>query len=441
MIRSVIQIPLRCAAVAMIALMAAIPAHALDIQQVTSPGGLKAWLVEAHDIPFTALEIRFRGGASLDAPQKRGEINLMTATLEEGSADYDSQGFAAAQEMLAAKFGFDVDDDTLSVSARMLTENRDKATDLLRGALTDPHFDQASVDRVRGQVLSIIASEAKDPGATAAQTFRKIAYGDQPYGSSLNGTTDSVKALTREDMFDAKARVMARDRMVISAVGDITPEQLGLMLDRLLGGLPATGAPMPAPVTPALTGGVTVVPFETPQSVVIFGQPGIALNDPDFFPAYVLNQILGAGGFSSRLMEEVREKRGLTYGIYTYLVTRDLANTWQGSFASANEKVAEAVKITQTEWAKAATGAVTDKELNDAKTYLTGAYPLRFDGNANIADILAGMQLNGMGVDYINTRNDQVNAVTREDVARVAKRLMDPSGLRFIVVGKPIGLN
>ena len=127
----------------------AMPAHAINIEDVTSPGGIKAWLVEAHDIPFTALEIRFRGGASLDAPGKRGEINLMAATLEEGSADYDSQGFAAAQEALAAKFGFDVDDDTLSVSARMLTENRDKVVDLLRGALVDPHFDQASVDRVR----------------------------------------------------------------------------------------------------------------------------------------------------------------------------------------------------------------------------------------------------------------------------------------------------
>lgn len=433
MIRNILR-----AAVALIVL--ALPAHALDIREVTSPGGIKAWLVEAHDIPFTALEIRFRGGASLDAAGKRGEINLMAATLEEGSADYDSQGFAAAQEMLAAKFGFDVDDDTLSVSARILTDNRDKAVDLLRGALIDPHFDQASVDRVRGQVLSIIASEEKDPGAIAGATFRKLAWPDHPYGTSLNGTAESVKALTREDMFDAKARVMTRDRMVVSVVGDITPEDLGPLLDRLLGNLPATGAPMPPDIAPQLSGGVTVVPFESPQSVVIFGQKGIPMDDPDFFPAYILNQILGAGGFSSRLMEEVREKRGLTYGIYTYLVPKDLSATWQGSFASANDKVAEAVKITQEQWAKAATGAVTDQELSDAKTYLTGAYPLRFDGNANIADILAGMQLSGMPPDYINTRNEKVNAVTKDDIVRVAKRLMDPAGLRFVVVGKPVGM-
>lgn len=431
---------IRVALAAVMALICALPARAIEITEVTSPGGITAWLVEAHDIPFTALEIHFRGGASLDAPGKRGAINLMTATLEEGAGTMDSQGFAEATEALAAQFSFDVGDDSLNISARMLTENRDKAVDLLREALINPHFDQASLDRVRGQVQSIIASDAQDPNAIAGQKFRALAFGDHPYGSSLNGTADSVKALTREDMFDAKARVMARDRLVVSAVGDITADELGALLDRLLGDLPATGAPMPPRAELRLTGGTTVVDYDTPQSVVIFGQPGLAMDDPDFFAAYVLNQILGEGGFSSRLMAEVREKRGLTYGIYTYLVTRDLAETWQGSFASANEKVAEAIEVTRAEWARAAKGEVTDTELSEAKTYLTGAYPLRFDGNDQIAAILAGMQLNHMPIDYINTRNAQVEAVTKEDVARVAKRLLDADALRFVVVGRPVGV-
>ncbi|MCV2879190.1 insulinase family protein [Sedimentimonas flavescens] len=418
-----------------------LPARALDIQQVTSPGGLKAWLVEAHDIPFTALEIRFRGGASLDAPEKRGAITLMAATLEEGAGQMDAQAFAEATESLAAQFSFDVDDDTLKVSARMLTENRDKAVDLLREALTNPRFDQVAVDRVRGQVLSIIASDEEDPNAIAGRTFRQLAYGGHPYGSSLNGTAESVKALSREDIFDAKARVMARDRLVISAVGDITPAELGVLLDHLLGDLPETGAPMPPRAELGLAGGVSVVDYDTPQSVVIFGQQGLAMDDPDFFAAYVINQILGEGGFASRLMEEVREKRGLTYGIYTYLAPKDLAETWQGSFASANGKVAEAIAVTRAEWARMATGEVTDQELNDAKTYLTGAYPLRFDGNGQIAGILAGMQLNHMPIDYVNTRNAKVEAVTKEDIKRVAQRLLNADALRFVVVGKPEGLD
>ncbi|MGO4852015.1 M16 family metallopeptidase [Phaeovulum sp. W22_SRMD_FR3] len=416
------------------------PAHAVDIQEVTSPGGLKAWLVEDHSIPFTALEVRFRGGTSLDAPGKRGEINLMTALIEEGAGEMNAQGFAEAAESLAADFSFDAGSDTVSVSARMLSDNRDKAVNLLREALVNPRFDQDALDRVRGQVLSIIAADSRDPNAIAGNAFAQQAWGEHPYGSDQNGTAESVSKLTREDMFDARARVLARDRIYVSAVGDITPDQLGKMLDHLLGDLPATGAPMPPRAELKLTGGTTVVDFDTPQSVVIFGEAGIDMDDPDFFAAYVANQVIGGAGFASRLMEEVREKRGLTYGIGSYLVPRDLGATWQGGFSSANEKVAEAIKVTKAEWAKMASGGVTDKELDEAKTYLTGAYPLRFDGNGRIADILVGMQMQGLPRDYVNTRNAKVEAVTKEDVARVAKRLLNADALRFVVVGRPVGV-
>lgn len=424
------------------AITLALPARAaVDITPVTSPGGITAWLVENHDIPFTALEIRFRGGASLDAPGKRGAINLMTALLEEGAGAMDAQAFAEAAETLAARFGFDVGDDTLSISAQMLTENRDASVALLREALVNPRFDQTALDRVRGQVLSAIARAEKDPQSIAGDTFARLAYGDHPYGSSIDGTADSVNALTREDMFDARARVMARDRLFVSAVGDISAEDLGVLLDRLLGDLPETGAPMPPRSDLGLTGGTTVVDHDSPQSVVIFGHQGLAMDDPDFFAAYVLNEVLGAGGFSSRLMNEVREKRGLTYGIASYIVPKDLAETWQGSFASANEKVAEAISVVRAEWARIVDEGVTAQELADAKTYLTGAYPLRFDGNGRIADILVGMQLSDLPIDYVNTRNAKVEAVTAEDVARVARRLLDAQALHFVVVGRPVGLN
>lgn len=431
---------IRAAFIALLAL--ATPALAeVPIQSVTSKGGITAWLVEDHEIPFTALEIRFKGGASLDAPGKRGAINLMTATLEEGTGDMDSRAFAKASESLAAQFSFDAGNDSVSISAQMLTENRDEAVALLRRALIEPSFPQVAVDRVRGQVRSIIQSSATDPNEIAGETFSKMAYGDHPYGTSLNGTLDSIATLTRDDLIDAKARVMARDRLYVSAVGDITPEALGVLLDDLLGALPETGAPMPSEAKLGLTGGVTVVPYDSPQSVVVFGEQGIAVDDPDFFAAYVANQILGDGGFSSRLMDEVREKRGLTYGVASYLVPRDHAAMWQGSFASSNEKVAEAIDVIRTEWRKMAEGPVTAKELDEAKTYLTGAYPLRFDGNGTIAGILVGMQMDGYPIDYPAGRNAKIEAVTAQDVARVSKRFLDADALRFVVVGTPVGLN
>ena len=422
------------------ALMLAAPVEAVEIQEVTSPGGIEAWLVEDHSIPFTALELRFRGGASLDAPGKRGAINLMTATIEEGAGDLDAQGFAEAREALAASYGFSVGDDTLSVSARMLTENRDAAVDLLKLALTEPRFDADAIERVRGQVLSGLQSDAQDPGTLAGRAFDALAFGAHPYGSAKDGTLESVAALTREDIVEAHTRTIARDRVVVSAVGDITAEELGALLDNLLADLPQTGAPLPGEAEMGLTGGVIVVDIDTPQSVVVFGHEGLARDDPDFFPAYILNQILGGGGFSSRLMQEVREARGLTYGIYSYIVPRDHAETWQGSFASSNDRVAEAIEVVRAEWVKAAAEGVTAEELEAAKTYLTGSYPLRFDGNGQIADILVGMQLDGLPADYVNTRNAEVEAVTLEDIARVAAERLHPDDLRFVVAGRPVAL-
>jgi len=422
-------------------LMAASPLWAeVRIAEVTSPGGIRAWLVEDHGIPFTALSLQFRGGTSLDAPGKRGAVALMAGLLEEGSAGRDSQGFANARDDLAAQFGFDADADGVTVSTRFLTDNRDRAVDLLRGALADPAFDPASVARVRGQILSILQSNAISPDTIASETFAHIVFGDHPYGSHEMGTEDSVKGLTRDDLVAAKAATMARDRMYVAAVGDITPAELGIVLDRLLGGLPEKGAPLPARADPRFSGATRVVDFDTPQSVVVFGQKGLKLTDPDYYAAMVLDQIVGGSGFTARLMNEVREKRGLTYGISTGLVSADLAETWQGGFSSGNDKVAEAIKVVRAVWADTAANGVTQKELDAAKTYLTGSYPLRFDGNSKIASILVGMQMQGLPIDYVARRNGLVEAVTLGQVNRLARRLMTPDALTFVVVGGPTGL-
>ncbi|WP_068119403.1 M16 family metallopeptidase [Tropicimonas marinistellae] len=423
------------------AVVLAVPARAdVDIHEVTSPGGIDAWLVEEHSIPFLALELRFRGGASVDAPGKRGAINLMTGLLEEGAGEMDSRDFAVATESLAAEFDFDVRNDALSISAKVLTENRDEALDLLRQALVEPRFDEEALERVRGQVLSSIDSDTRDPETIASNTYAELAFGAHPYGAPLDGTAESVAALTREDIVEAHGRVLARDRVYVSAVGDITADELGALLDRLLGDLPETGAPMPDRIDYTLDGGVTVVEFDTPQSVVSFGQRGLTRHDPDFFPAYVMTHILGGGGFSSRLMGEVREKRGLTYGIGVYLYPMNLSEMLMGYVSSANDRVAETVEVVRAEWEKLAAEGVTEEELESAKTYLTGAYPLRFDGNGRIANILVGMQMDGLTPDYVRTRNDKIRAVTLEDVRRVATELVDPEQLHFVVVGKPAGL-
>jgi zinc protease len=415
-------------------------ARAIDIQEVTSPGGVEAWLVEDSSIPFVAIEIWFNGGASLDAPGKRGAVYLMTGLLEEGAEDMDARAYAEAVEGLAASFEFDVFRDALTVSARMLSENRDEAADLLRAALVAPRFDEDAVERVRGQVLSILEGDARDPDEIASRTFNAMAWGDHPYGSALEGTRESVSALTRDDLVEAHGAVLAKDRVVVGAAGDITAEELGALVDTILGDLPETGAPMPEIADYQLPSGTTVVDFPSPQSVAVFGHQGIARDDPDFFPAFVLNQVLGGGGFQTRLMREVRVERGLTYGIYSFLGLSKYGQAIGGRFSSSNDLVAEAIEVIHDQWSDLAQNGITAEELEAAQRFLTGAYPLRFDGNGRIAGILAGMQADGMPVDYIATRNDRVNAVTVEDVQRVAARLLTPENLFFVVVGRPEGL-
>ncbi|MCA0929529.1 M16 family metallopeptidase [Ruegeria profundi] len=426
----------------LIAFVIALPAWAaIEIKEVTSPGGITAWLVEDHSIPFTALELRFRGGTSLDDPDKRGAVYLMSGLIEEGAGDMDARTYARELEALAASFQYDASDDSVSISAQFLTENRDEVIDLLRTTIHEPRFDEDAVERVKAQILSGLRSDQTDPNDIAGRNFARMAYGDHPYGSEGKGSIESVGALTRDDVVTAYDSVFAKDRLYVGAVGDITAEELGALLDTLLADLPETGKPIPERAEVNIPGGVSVVEFDTPQSVALFGHAGIDRDDPDFFAAFILNHILGGGGFESRLMQEVREKRGLTYGIATYLVPKDLASVYLGSVSSSNDRIAEAVEVIRAEWARAATEGVTQKELDDAKTYLTGAYPLRFDGNGRIAGIMVGMQMENLPIDYIATRNDKVNAVTLEEVNRVASELLNPEGLHFTIVGKPEGLD
>ena len=212
------------------------------------------------------------------------------------------------------------------------------------------------------------------------------------------------------------------------------------MLDELLGEFPESATPLAQRANYQLSGGVSVIEFDTPQAVALFGHAGITRDDDDFMAAYILNEVFGGSGFDSRLMEEVREKRGLTYGIGTYLVPMDYGELILGQVRSDNSRMAESIEVIKQEWAKIAETGLTAQELDDAKTYLTGAYALRFDGNAPIARIMVGMQMIGLPVDYIRTRNDQVRAITLDEINRVARRIYQPEELHFVVVGQPEGV-
>ena len=422
------------------AVFIALPSWASEIEEFTSPGGIEVWLVNEPSIPIVALEVSFKGGTSLDVVGKEGATYMMAGLLEEGAGDLNATQFLEATEALAASFSYRSYRDTVSIEAEMLKENVDEAIDLLRLALTQPNFDQVAVDRVKGQIMSSLSSDKTDPDEIASATLRSLSFPNHAYGTRDEGSLETVEGLTREDMVEAHANALVRSRMYVGVVGDITAEELGPLVDRLLGDLPEDGPALPEPVEMAIGGGTTIVDLATPQSVALFGHAGIAREDAQFFAAYLLNEVLGGNGVESRLMREVREKRGLTYGVYTFLAPFDFASQFMGSVASANDRIADAIGVIKDEWALMAEEGMSAEELEEAKLYVTGAYPLRFDSNAKIAGILVGLQLVGLPSDYIKTRNEQMMAVTLDEVNAMAKRLLKPEELRFVVVGQPEGL-
>ena len=413
---------------------------AAKIQRVVSPGGIEAWLVEEHAIPIVAIEISFDGGSVLDPEGKEGVANLTMGLLEEGAGDLDAVGFAQRADEIAARLGFGSSRESVSLSLRSLTENLDATVDLMRLAIMEPRFDEEPVARVKAQIISSIKSSETDPNAIAGKAFNEMGFPNDPYGRPSDGTIESVTALTVDDLRAARERLLNVGGAHIGVVGDITAEELAPLLDRLLGGLrnePVEDLPMTE-----FKGqpGVTVIDLDVPQSVAVFGHAGILRDDPDYIPAYVLNYILGGGGFASRLTVEVREKRGLSYSVYSYLAPRDRAGLHLGGVATSNEYMKDSIAVIRDEWRKMAEEGVTQEELDKAKRYLTGAYALRFDSNSKIANILVGVQAAGLPIDYTETRNALVEAVTLDDIKRVAQRIMKPDELSIIVVGRPVGL-
>lgn len=416
----------------------AAPARAMKIERVVSPGGIEAWLVQETAVPVIVMNVAWEGGSASDPADKGGLANFVSGLLDEGAGDLDSEAFQRRVEEIAATMSFSEDSDYFQGNFKTLAEKRDEAFALFGLAVTRPRFDPDAVERIRAQIATILARNAEDPQWIAAQAFNKAVFGDHPYARPGEGTAGTLANIAREDLLAYARNVLARDNMKIAVVGPVSPEELGPLLDKTFGALPAKSRLPKIPEVKVPPKARTVVEVEPyPQSVVVFGEQGLKRADPDFIPAFVANYVLGGGSFSSRLMEEVRVKRGLAYNVGSYLYPMRHGALLLGQLGTKNASVGLAISIVRKEIARMAAGGLTDEELADAKTYLTGSYPLRFDSNAAIANELIGIQQENLGIDYVDRRNAMIEAVTKADIARVAKRLFKAENLVVAVVGEP----
>ncbi|AWM88973.1 pitrilysin family protein [Microvirga sp. 17 mud 1-3] len=411
------------------------------VKTLTSPGGVEAWHVESDVVPLIAVAFTFEGGSAHDPEDKPGVAQMLARLLDEGAGPYDSDAF---QERLAARaieLSFNAGNDAVGGSLKTLVKHADEAFELLRLALLEPRFDQDSIERVRAQTIAGLRYQQNDPGVMATRRFFEEGFAGHAYARPTSGTVESVGAITRDDLVSMHHALIARGRVKVAVVGAIDAERLSVLLDKAFGDLPeAKPLKLVEPLVLQNLGTRHVVDLDVPQSVIRFGTPGIAWRDPGFIPAYVLNHILGGGAFTSRLFQEVREKRGLAYSVGTSLVSyRAAAMTW-GYTATKNERVAEALDVIAGEMMRLKEEGPSAEELQKAKDYLIGSYALGFDTSTKIAHTLVQIAFEDLGIDYIARRNDLVAAVSPEDIAGAAERIFGDGRMLTVIAGRPTGL-
>jgi zinc protease len=427
-------------AIGLAVLTVAAPASATTIERIVSPGGIEAWLVREPAVPLVVVDFAFAGGAVQDPPGKGGTAELVSSMLDDGVGDYDSNTFHDRLERKAIEMNFSVDRETLRGSMRTLKENSDEAFEDLRLSLNAPRFDASDIELNRAQVLAALRRATSSPGDIANRRWWETAFAGHPYGRPVNGSLESVPTVTVDDLRAYAHRVLARSNLKVAIVGDIDPDAARAMLDHVFGGLPAKADLVPVEtVSPQGLGRRIVVNLDVPQSVVEFGGAGIARKDPDFMAAYIVNHILGGGTFSSRLYQEVREKRGLAYSVSDSLMWLDHSAMFLGTTATRDDRTGETLDLIQSEIHRLAENGPTADELAKAKSYLNSAFVLNLDTSSKVAGLLIQLQLDDLGVDYISRRTAMIDAVSLDDAKRVAKRLLD-GGLLVTVVGKPEGV-
>ncbi|MGA7390090.1 MAG: pitrilysin family protein [Pseudolabrys sp.] len=415
-------------------------APAMTIEKIVSPAGIEAWLVREKAIPLVTLNYAFHGGATQDETDKAGTAHLAADLLDEGAGDLDSKAFHERMENHAIELGFQVGRDYFHGSLRSLSEHRDEAFELLRLALTNPRFDADTVERVRGQELASLQRDTTNPNDLASRRWWQTAFPDHPYGRESKGTLETMPRITADDLRGYVRRVFARNELKISIVGDVDVKTAGTLIDRAFAGLPEKNNLKPvADATPTGLGRRIVINVDVPQAVVTFGGQGIARHDPEFMAAYVVNHILGGGSFSSRLYREVREKRGLAYGVSDSLVWFRRAAVVLGGTATRGDRTADALAVIEHEVKRMADEGPTPDELAAAKSFLKGSYALTLDTSAKIAAQLTQIQIDDLGIDYIQRRGALIDAVTIENAKRVARRLYG-GGMLVTVAGRPKGL-
>lgn len=419
-------------------LLCALPAWAgLNIQHWTTSQGARVYFVENHDLPMLDISADFAAGSARDTRERSGLASLTPHVMTLGAGAYSEKDISERMADVGAVLSGRFDADRAGFVLRTLSgeAERDKALDVLAAVLSAPRFEPEVVAREKARVIAALEEAATKPETIGEKAFSAAIYGQHPYALPEGGEPETVARLTRDDMlvfYKAHYRAKA---MSLAIMGDISRREAERVAERLASGLPAGEAPPPIPAVAAGAGSERVISHPASQSHLFMGLPGMTREDPDYFPLYVGNYVLGGGGFDSRLMQEVRQKKGLAYSVYSYFMPMQAAGPFQIGLQTRRGTTDEALRTTREVLARFLREGPSEEELAQAKNNLVGGFPLRLDSNKKILEYLAVIGFYRLPLDWLDTYTARVEAVSRDDILRAFRARVRPESLSTVVVG------
>jgi zinc protease len=409
------------------------------IQRTTLDNGLKLIVIEHHELPVVAFHVVLNSGSALDPPPKAGLADLTAGLLRKGTTTRSATQIAQEIDFVGGGLGAGSGLDATYATCQVLAKHFDVGLELLSDIVLNPTFKEDEIDRLRQQTLSGIKEKKSDPGSVAHEKFRKFVFGDHPYGQPAEGTEKSVAAIGRDDIVNFHRRHYVPNNAILAVVGDVEPQEAIKKVKARFSRWESGEVTRPDLVEPPAITGHQILLVDKPdltQTYIRLGHLGIERKNPDYFAVKLMNYILGGGGFASRLMDEVRSKRGLTYDVYCSFDYDKLKGAFEVETFTRNDSTAAAISAIIQQIKKIRADGVTDKELEDTKSFYSGYFPLQFETPGQIATEILNVELYGLGEDYLKNYRKNINAVTKEDVIMAARKYLNPDNMKLVVVSK-----
>jgi len=411
-------------------------AYALDVKRQVLKNGLKLLVVERHSVPIVRISIGINAGNLHEPVDKAGLASLVAGLLTEGTAKRTARQISEEIEFVGGSVGASGGGDYVTASLSVLKKDLDLGFELLSDIILNPSFPEQEIIKKKERIKGALRSQEDDPGYLSSREFKKAVFGAHPYGRLLTGTVETIDSITRDDIINFHSGHYVPENSIMPVVGDITNAEIEQLIQTHLGGWHPgnSSAASRHDVNMTRERKTITIDKDLTQANIVFGHTGISRENPDYYAVSVMNYILGSGGFSSRLMQNIRDDKGLVYDISSYFGADKFGGSFQVELQTKNESANTAIAEVLKEINQIRSSPVTENEIADAKSFLTGSFPMRIETGARIAGFLVAVEYYGLGSDYIDKYPEYINSVTREDVLRVAKKYLDPEKYILVVV-------